>query len=293
LDVIPQTTAQELWESEHAGAHQAANRLGWSLYWNGPSRDDDVPRQIQLVHRVIERGAAGLILSPDHSVALIGPVREVLAAGIPVVLLGSPLALPADKNLSFVLNDESETGRLVTERLLPRLKPGDSVAVLGVNPAILALVDRAHAIESSLHTADPSLHLIERRSTSFGFDEAEETAEEVLRSNPGLRAIVTLDIHQTRAVYYALTRLGLEGRVLLIGCDQDLDLVRLLREGNIDAIVAENTFAMGTQAVQIIARLRKGQTAPERVVISPLLVTRDNVDRPDVQQVLDMNWSAH
>jgi hypothetical protein len=45
--------------------------------------------------------------------------------------------------------------------------------------------------------------------------------------------------------------------------------------------------------VQIIARLRKGQTAPERVVISPLLVTRDNVDRPDVQQVLDMNWSAH
>ena len=62
--VVPETTAREVWESEHAGAERAAHALGWSIYWNGPSREDDVARQIQIVNSAIARHVTGLILSP-------------------------------------------------------------------------------------------------------------------------------------------------------------------------------------------------------------------------------------
>jgi hypothetical protein len=46
--VIPETTAQELWEVEHAGVASAAIGTNWEIYWNGPSREDDVDCRNQI-----------------------------------------------------------------------------------------------------------------------------------------------------------------------------------------------------------------------------------------------------
>lgn len=291
--VVPETTAREVWESEHAGAERAAHALGWSIYWNGPSREDDVARQIQIVNSAIARHVSGLILSPDHAVALISPVRSALAQGIPTVILGTPLAIAPGGKLFFVTNDDAATGQLATQPLLHHLKAGDIVVVLGVNPNIISQIERANAIEDSIQHTFPGVKVIERRSTSFAFSEAEETAEETVRTMPKLRAIISLDIIDTRAASFAVVGSHARGRIFLIGCDQDLDLVRQLRMGNIDAIVAQNTFVMGYDAIQLIASENRGERTETKQVVSPILVTRDNVDQPEVQQVLDMNWRVY
>lgn len=291
IAVIPETTAQELWESEHAGAEQAAHRLGFHVYWNAPSREDDLSRQIQIVNNMVARHVAGLILSPDHSVALISSVRRALAEGIPTVVVGSPLGIDPGGKLSYIVNDDQAMGELVAKRLAPKLRAGDTVAILGVNPAMLSLVARATAIQSSLQAAVPGLQIVERHITSFGFDEAEQTTEDVIRHTAHLRAIVALDIIQTRASHFALRENPAEKPVILLGCDQDLDLVRLVRTGAIDAIVAQDTFTMGFDAVEAIARQRNGESVPARRAIAPVLVTRENVDQPAIQKVLDMDWS--
>lgn len=288
--VIPGTTAQEIWESEHAGAERAAQALGWTVYWNGPSREDDIARQIQLVNNAVRRHVSGIILSPDHAIALITPIRAAMSAGIPVVIVGSPLNLPAQRNLSFVVNDDKTMGRLAAERMGTKLKPGDSVAVLGVYPGIISLVDRARAFEGALRTPHPKVRVIERRSASFGFAEAEQIAEETIRANPDLRAILGVNVVQTRAAYFALLATGNLGRIALIGCDQDLDLVRQMRAGAIDALIAENTSEMGYDALQLLDAQQAGDRRYEMKRIAPILITRENVDSPEIQQVLDMNW---
>lgn len=293
IAVIPGTTAQEMWESEHAGAERAAQALGWTVYWNGPSREDDITRQIQLVNSAIARHVSGIVLSPDHAVALITPIRAAMSAGIPVVIVGSPLSLPAQQNLSFVVNDDKVMGKFAADRLGAQLKPGDSVAVLGVYPGIVSLVDRARAFEDALQQSNPKVRIIERRSGSFGFAEAEQIAEEAIRANPDLRAILGINIVQTRAAYFALLATGNLGRIALVGCDQDLDLVRQMRAGAIDALVAENTAKMGYDALQLLAAQRAGDRRWEMKRVAPVLITRQNVDRPEIQQILDMNWRVH
>ena len=292
IAVVPETTAQELWESEHAGVERAARSFGWSVYWNGPSREDDVQQQIQILNRAISRDVTGLILSPDHAIALISPVRSALAKGIPTVIVGSPLGITPGDKLSFVVNDDAATGRLVAQRLKSRVKSGDTVVILGVNPAMISLMERARAVESALHDALPRLRVIESHNSSFGFAESEENADEAIRTTPNLRAIVALGIIPSRAAASALFTSNRERRVILIGCDQDLDLVRLLREGYFDAIIAENTSVMGSDAVSIIADELSGKTPQAEYVVEPMLITRDNVDQPDVQQLLDMNWEG-
>ncbi len=293
IAVVPETTAQKLWESAHAGAERAALDAGFSIYWNGPTREDDLTRQIQIINNQVARGAVGLILAPDHAVALISPVRAALARGIPTVVIGSPLGIEPGGQLAFIVNDDEAMGRLVAERLAPKLKPGDTIAILGDNPAILSHARRSESIQSALHALVPDIQIVERHSSSFSFNEAEQTAEETIRSVPHLRAIVALNIIQTRAAYFALRETPPSSPIVLIGCDQDLDLVRRVRLGEIDSLVAQDTFTMGYQAVKTIASLRNHQTVTPLRTIAPVLITKQNVDQPEIQRALDMNWRVH
>jgi ribose transport system substrate-binding protein len=290
IAVIPETTAQEVWEAEHAGVEHASRAFGWDIYWNGPSREDDLPRQIEIVTNEINRHVAGLVLSPDHAVALISPVRSALAKGIPTVILGSPLGTSAKGALMFVMNDDRATGRMAAERASLYLHSADSVLILGINPNILGSIDRANSFEETLHRKLPQVHIIEKRSTTFSFDEAEESAEDTIHSEDALRLIFTLNINQTRGAYWALQGTRSSDRIRLIGCDQDLDLVHHLRTGGIDALLGENTFEMGSDAIQMIHQQLAGLHPESRVVVQPVLITRDNVDSDAVQQILNMNW---
>lgn len=291
IAVIPETTAQELWASEHAGVESVARQYKWHVYWNAPSRQDDIARQIQIVNQEIGRHVDGLILSPDQADALISSVRGALVAGIPTVIVDSQLNFHPDPHLHLVANNENEDGRLAAQRAELYLKPNSSIAVLGVDPNLPGLVERADALEREIHEAAPHVKIIEKRQTSFNFAEEEAAAEEVIRSDHQLRVIVSLNVNQTRAAFQALITTGTLHRIKLIGCGQDLDLMAHLRTGGIDAIVAENTYRMGVDAMHIIRSVRSGHEAPN-LVIQPVLITRKNIDTPAVQQLLSMDWTA-
>jgi ribose transport system substrate-binding protein len=290
--VVPETTAQELWESEHAGAARAASKLGWDIYWNGPSREDDLPKQIQIVNNAIAHGVIGLVLAPDHAVALISPVRSAIAHGIPTVIVSSPLGTFSNQDVMFVINDDEAAGKMAADRAAKYLSPKGAVAVLGVNPNLLGSIQTANALESSLRERLPGVSVIEKRSTSFSIDEAEQTAEETFRSSPELQVVITLNVTQTRAAFVAAQRTNFLGRIKLIACDQDLDLVFRLRAGDIDAIIAQDSTTMGKDAIEMIEQHLKGVRNRPTVVVQPVMITQENVDSPEVQKVLDMNWRS-
>jgi hypothetical protein len=90
----------ELWEAAHAGAEAAGGETGLHIYWNAPTREDDVERQIALMEKAIENQDAGLVLAPAQYLALVGPVREALSAHVPTVVIRSPLPIPSGQGLS-------------------------------------------------------------------------------------------------------------------------------------------------------------------------------------------------
>ena len=212
IAVIPETTAQEAWESAHFEASRIAATWKLDTFWNGPSREDDLQRQIQIVDEEVDRGAAGIILAPDHAIALISPVRAAVAKSIPVAILNNPLAASPKEDVLFVLNDHKATGRIAAERVSHYLKSKhNEVAIIGVHPSFLGSITIADTFKRTLQQYDPDITIVEQRTT-LGFSEAEFSADELLREKPELRAIVTLNVVQTRAFYDALSRAKLRKR---------------------------------------------------------------------------------
>lgn len=290
IAVIPRDTAQEIWVSEHGGAADAALARHLRVYWNGPSRDDDVEDQIALSEKTIAGQYYGLILSPNNSFALNETVQRVISHGIPVVIVGAQVPISPEPGLTFVLNDSEKMGALAAERIHDILGQKGKVVVIGVDSLSPGSMERSIGFEQALHREAPGIAIEQRLVGPFRFDQAELATEQAIRAHPDLDALVALGINETRGALAAVRSTGTSNRIKIVGCDQTLDLLFLLRRGDIDALVIEDTRTMGRIAVEEIAEERRGRPAPAKTIIEPFLVTRANVDNPAIQQTLSLRW---
>lgn len=289
---IPRTSGTLFWEPAHAGAEVAARSTGTKIYWNAPTREDDVQGQIALVESVIDRKYQGLVLAPDQALALIAPVRRALSKGTPTVIIGSPLPIPPANNLSYILNDEGEAGELAAVRVAQLLHGRGSVAILGINPDIAGIMTRARSLEAALMLHYPQIRIVEKRIGSFNVPHDQQIAEETLRANPGLNAIVALTSASTRGTCSALGRGQQNRSTKLVGFDEP-DSLLLMQEASLDSVIVQNSREMGLEAVKTIAAELRGQSVLPQVKLKPMLVTRENLNSPDVKQMLSTDWRPH
>ena len=293
IAVIPRTSGTILWEPEDVGAQQAAAELGERIYWNASSREDDVDGQIALVDRVASGNYKGLVLAPDHSLALVTPVRRALAKGLPIVIVGSPLPIPANEDLSYVSNDEEAGGRLAAQRVAALVHGQGEVALTGIDPDIAGIMVRAKSIENFLTGSYPGIRIVVRRTGTFNFAHEQEGAGEVLRASPHLDVIIALTSTSMRGAVSTIESEHRNHAVKVIGFDPD----SLPFENScLDSIIAQNTRAMGERAIRMIHARALGQPLPARVIFEPLFIDRENASSKAVLEMLYAHWqpeSAH
>jgi ribose transport system substrate-binding protein len=285
---VPRTTGSTLWESEHAGAADAAKIYESAIYWNAPTHEDDVEDQIALVERIGQGRFAGLVLAPDHSLALLTPVERVVAAGTPVIIVSSQLALRPGPNLSYIVNDDEEAGRMAARRLGSILQGTGHVAVLGLDPDVTGIQARLRTFENYLHEHYPKIDVVSRGPGAFNAAEAQQATLAALFSGNQVNAMVSLTAVSTRAAYFTLRSNNRCSTVKLIGFEQDSDLTDSVKKGQTDSIIAEDTYRMGFLAVKELTALHAGQKIPARIVLPPLLVTKENADSPEVKRLINM-----
>jgi ribose transport system substrate-binding protein len=291
---VPMTTGSTFWEAEHAGAEAACAQLHCRIYWNAPTHEDDVEGQIGLLQEIsAKRGKyQGLVLAPDHALAALAPVQRELAAGVPTVIVVSPLALPPRDKLSYIVTNEEAAGEIAARRIGSALGGRGSVAVLGIDPGLTGVMLRLHSLEQHLETQFPGVHIVARGSGAFNAAEAQQATLGVLSTNPDLDAVLSLTSVSTRAAFFALRSSRRLGKVKLLGCDQDSDMVEQVKAGMIDSVLAQNTYRMGYEAVKQIVERLHGEAVPGRTDLPPILITSENAGSAQVQKLIDMNWFA-
>lgn len=290
IAVIPRTTATLLTEAEHNGIAHASTESGIAYYWNAPMRDDDVQGQLDLLDKTMRRRPEGLILSPDETLPFRTPIQNIVQKGTPTVILGTDLMLPSNDRIAYVLNNDQEGAKLAAEYLGQLLRGRGSVAIIGIRPQLTTTSERARAFEAALHKEYPGIVVVQRSLASATFSQEQLNVEALLRSRSDLQAIVALTDAATRGAFLALQENASESRIHLIGFDQDL--IVPLSTGGIDAVVMQDANLMGRNAVQMLIGMMHGAINTNRVLVSPVLVTKENYKSTRVREILDQRWYA-
>jgi ribose transport system substrate-binding protein len=287
IAVIPKGTTHEFWKSVHAGAVKAARELDVDVVWKGPLREDDLKQQIDLMQSFVAQSVSGIVLAPLSDKGLVASVNTASDARVPVVVFDSDLS--GGKTVSFVATDNQAAGRAGGEELVRRVGKGN-VLLLRYEEGSASTSNRERGFLDAVR-AHPEVKLVS--DSQYGgatVESAERVSENLLAALKvdagAVQGIFAPNESTTFGMLLALRKAGLAGKVRFVGFDASEKLVQAVRSGEIDALVVQRPFEMGYLSVKTIVAHIRGQGVEHRIDTGSSLVTRDNLDTPEIQALV-------
>jgi ribose transport system substrate-binding protein len=296
IAVIPKGTSHVFWQSVHAGARQAARELDVDITWRGPLREDDRESQVAEVENAVARRIAGIVLAPLDESALVAPVMSAARSGVPVVIFDS--GLKGGEFVSFVATDNDKGGELAGEHLAKVLGGRGRVVLLRYAEGHDSTTRREEGFLRALQP-HPALEILSSNQyAGADVEGAYKRAEALLTrykaadGSLGVDGLFAPNESSAFAVMRVLKDNGWAGKVRFIGFDASDGLVAGLRDGAIEALVVQDPVRMGYLSVTTMVRHLRGEKVEPRIDTGVHLVTRDLLDRPDMQQLLHPDLSS-
>jgi ribose transport system substrate-binding protein len=285
IAVVPKGTTHEFWKTIHAGANQAAQELTAGgdtvrIIWKGPLREDDREQQVQVVEGFTSQGVSGIVLAPLDNRALVRPVEEAKAAGVPTVIFDS--GLESDQIVSFVATDNYKGGELCAERLGSLLGGKGKVLLLRYQEGSASTTEREKGFSDKMKSAYPGITLVSSDQYAGATREtAKRTSENLLnRYGNELAGIFTPNESSTDGMLLALQDIAKAGKIRLVGFDASKSLLDAMRAKQLDGVAVQNPMKMGYLGVKTMVAHLKGQPVEKRIDTGVSLVTPENMDEP-------------
>lgn len=284
IAVIPKATSHVFWLAVKAGAMEAGRKLNVNVEWNGPAAETDFARQIQIVDSAIARRMDGIVLAASDRKALTQVVDRAMSLNIPTTIFDS--GLDSDNYTSFVATDNLEAGRMAGREMGRLLKGKGKVAMIQNVPGSVSTQDRETGFEEALAKEFPGIELVQKLYGMSDRAKSMAAAENILTAHPDLDGLFGSTEPSASGSILALTARGRNGKVKLIGFDVNETMIEGMRAGSLHAMVLQDPFKMGFEAVKTVVDKINGQPPPKRMDLAAVVVTPENLDSPEMQRLV-------
>jgi ribose transport system substrate-binding protein len=282
--VIPKGTSHVFWQTVHAGANAAGREFDLTILWNGPPLETEYSRQIQIVDSMVARRVDGIVMAACDRKALVAPVERAVAAGIPVTVFDS--GLDTDRYMSYVATNNYQAGELAARAMGELIGGKGKVAVVLHAPGSQSTMDRERGFEDAIAREFPGIRIVARQYGMADRSKAMAAAENMITANPDLDGMFASTEPSSTGAILALKGRGVAGRIKFVAFDFTDTMVDDLRAGNFHAMVVQDPFRMGYEAVKTVADKLRGGEPPKRMDLLPRVVKKEDLDKPDVKVLL-------
>ncbi len=290
IAVIPKGTTHAYWKSVEAGANKAGKELGANIVFKGPVKESDRASQIQIVDQFVTDGVGAIVLAPLDDAALVKPVKAAKDKKIPVVIIDSALkAQPGVDYTSFVSTDNKKGGMLAGEALIKALGGKGKVVLLRYQEGSASTEDRESGFLDAIKKAPGITVISDNRYAGATAGEAKTSALNMVDKLKEADGIFTPNESSSVGMLLALRQVGIVGKKKFVGFDASTELLAGLNKGEIDALVAQNPTKMGYEGVKAAYQAMKGQKVVTQMDTGVAVITKANIDSPEVKEVLNEN----
>jgi ribose transport system substrate-binding protein len=280
---VPKSTSATFYLFLVKGAQDKAKELGYTIDYQGPATEADIASQVDLVRNLTKKKPAGILLAALDSQALIPPVEEAMAAGVPIAMVDS--GIDSDAPIASIITDQYAGGWMAGEEMAKLLSEKGLVANLGIQAGSVSAgrsVGFAEAIAQY-----PDMEVLETQWTDADAAKSLNIATDLITGNPDIVGFFSAAAPIAVGIAQAVKAKGLEDQVQIITFDPSPEVLPLFDEGTIDAIIAQDPYRMGYEGVAAIDAYINGETIENPVQeLEPVLITPENVDTPEVQALL-------
>ncbi len=284
IAVVPKGTSHVFWLTVRAGAEAAGQKFGVDVLWNGPPLETEYDRQMQIVDSMIAQHVDGLAVAAAERKALNRSLDRAAEMGIPVTVFDS--GVDSTNYMTFIATDNYEAGRMGARELARLVGGKGTVAMLMHAPGSASTMDRERGFDDVMKNEFPAIQVVARQFGMSDRSKAMGAAENILTAHPDLTGIFASSEPSSIGVALALKSRGLSGKVKFVSFDSSDTLIEDLKGGTIDAMVVQDPFKMGFEAVKTLVDKLNGATPPKRIDLPARVIHKADLDQPDVHDLL-------
>ena len=284
IAVIPKANSHVFWVSVHAGAAAAGQKFGVEVLWNGPAQETEYDRQMQIVDSMIAQHVDGLAVAATERKALNRSLDRAAELGIPVTVFDS--GVDSTNYLTFVATNNYQAGQMGARELARLIGGAGKVAIVMNTPGSASTMDRERAFDEVIKAEFPKIQIVARQFSMSYRSKGVAAAENILTAHADLDGIFASSEPSSMGVALALKSRGLSGKVKFVAFDASDSIIDDLKGGTIDALVVQDPFRMGFEAVRTLVDKLHGVTPPKQVDLPARVVHKADLDQPDVHELL-------
>ena len=232
----------------------------------------DNSKQVADVENFLRQRVDLLMVSPNEAKPLTPVVRRAYEQGTPVIVIDR--AIEGDSYTVFIGADNRLIGRKAGGYVVEALPNGGRVVEIKGLPGSPPAVDRSEGFREVI-AAHPGIEIIHDPVANWLREEAKTQMEIALAAHPQIDLVYAHNDPMAMGAYLAARAKGRDQKMQFVGIDglPGLDGGRqMVADGKLDATFVYPTG--GREAVELAARILKGEQVPRKVVLPTERITR-------------------
>lgn len=245
------------------------------------SQNFDVQTGVEQLGTCIARQVDGIILWPLDPQAYIPALARAQAAGIPAILINSPMNEEAYAFIvSFTGPDVYEEGEMAADSLHAAMGGAGSIVIIAGQAGNGTTIGRVGGLEDRLAEIGSGIEVLAAVNADFDQQKALVASRDLItRFGDQIKGVYANDDTMARGLIDAWKEAyGDAATPPIVGINGQRDAFDSIRSGEMYSTIVQSPIEDGLLAINTIAAVIAGETVEARLPIPLTVVTKENVE---------------
>ena len=275
ISFIQGVTGDNFYITMQCGIEEQAKTLGVTVDTQGPTKFDPT-LQKPILDSVVASKPDAILIAPTDVDAMQAPLAAAAAAGIKIVMVDTTVTDPSFA-VSQVSSDNVGGGAAAFDAIKQLAPGGGKVLVISTDPGVSTVDARAKGFNDAA-TADGSYTPLEVQYSHNDPATAASLVTAALQKDPDIVGIFATNLFSAQGAATGIQQAGKKDAVKVVGFDAGPDQITALKDGTVQALVAQQPGTIGIDGLnQAVLALDGGETTP-KIQTGFSIITKDNVD---------------
>ena len=241
----------------------------------GPSQFDST-LQNPIIESVTASKPDAIMVAPDDVTASQEPIDQAMSAGIKVVLVDTTLNNPGNA-VSQISSDNLAGGADAFTAVKQLVPGGGQVLVVNTKPGISTTDQRTTGFANAAK-ADSKYQYVGVQYDQDSASIAAQVTLAALQKNPKIVGIFATNLFSAEGAATAVRQAGKSGKVKIVGFDADPDQIAALKQGTVQALIAQSPYTIGQDAVEQAINALTGKPVTAKIGTKFTIINSANLN---------------
>jgi ribose transport system substrate-binding protein len=275
IQLLQGVTGDQFYITMQCGAQDEAAKLGVKVSTQGPQKFDPT-LQKPILDSIVAAKPDAWLVAPTDVKAMQQPLQQAAAAGIKVVLVDTTTDDPSYA-VSQIASDNEGGGQAAFEAIKKLRPEGGKVMVMNIDPGVSTTDARAKGFEEAVK-GDSKFQYV---GVQYSHNDPATAAQLIgaqLQKDPDLVGVFATNLFSAEGSATGVRQAGKSGQVQVVGFDAGPNQIQALKEGTVQALVAQDPGLIGKFGVDEAVTALEGGQNTKKVQTGFTIITPENLN---------------